>query len=655
LWLNILQEYPEMKIYLILLAILSMVIIPPSTILVYGQRRENERKLSLGQGEKVETLPVRSKRFALIIGVDQYQDTQITTLGGASNDAKTLADALVQYAGFPADQVILLASDQPVERQPNRGNILRRLSNLVGVMPEDGMLLVSFAGHGMERGGQAFLLPSDAQVSSDVRLLEETSLNVERVKRAIKDTGVKQVMLILDACRNDPAGRASTDNPLTESYTRGFNFDVRNREVNAFVTLFATSPGQRAYEYKEKKQGYFTYELVEALKGAASDDRGEVTLNGLIRYLQREVPKRVQVDLGKEQKPYAITDGYKADELVISIAVRTGRNNVTVTANLELEFWNSIKESNDAADYRAYLEKYPNGEFVTLAKNRIKRLETPSSSNQPAGNQPTKSAGAETSLPVSPTPSAGEPPDHPASRIEFVRIPAGEFLMGSNNGEDDEKPAHRVRISRDFEIGKYEVTQAQWEMVMGSNPSYFQSADRPVERVSWDDVQQFIQILNSRSRKYNYRLPTEAEWEYACRAGSTGDYAGDLESMAWYGNNSGGQYIDAAEINRIDSANYFNRILNNGGQTHPVGQKRSNAWGLYDMHGNVWEWCHDWYGPYSSNYQVDPQGPGSGSYRVYRGGSFFFTAATCRSAFRDNRSPGDRYIILGFRLVRTPR
>src|SRR5436853_7544725 len=119
-------------------------------------------------------------------------------------------------------------------------------------------------------------------------------------------------------------------------------------------------------------------------------------------------------------------------------------------------------------------------------------------------------------------------------------------------------------------MGKYEVTQAQSEAVMGSNPSKFQGADLPVESVSWNDVQKFIQILNSHSRKYSYRLPTEAEWEYACRAGTAGDYAGKLDSMMWYGENS-------------------------GGKTHPVGQKQSNAFGLYDMHGNVWEWCEDWY------------------------------------------------------------
>ena len=277
-----------------------------------------DRALKLG--DQVKTLPILAKRYALVIGVDQYADTQITTLGGASNDAKTLANALIQYAGFPSEQVTLLASDQPAERQPTRGNILRRLSNMAAVVPPDGLLLISFAGHGIERGGQAFLLPADSQVSNDVDLLEQTAINVTQIKDRIKKIGVKQVLMILDACRNDPVGRANADNPLTTAYTRGFNFDLRNREVEAFATLYATEVGRRAYEYKEKKQGYFTWVLVEGLRGGAANEKGEVTLAALVKYLQERVPKRVLQDLGpgKDQKPFAVVEGYRADELVIS-------------------------------------------------------------------------------------------------------------------------------------------------------------------------------------------------------------------------------------------------------------------------------------------------------------------------------------------------
>jgi hypothetical protein len=304
------------NVLLLLLLVAAFALAPATT-----RAQRNERGLKIEPGPPVKALPGAPKRYALIIGVDQYADTQITTLGGASNDAKTLANAVVQYAGFPSEQVTLLASDQPAERQPTRGNILRRLSNLAAVIPADGLLLISFAGHGIERGGQAFLLPSDSQVSNDVDLLEQTAINVSQIKDRVKKIGVKQVLMILDACRNDPVGRANADNPLTAAYARGFNFDVRNREVQAFATLYATEVGHRAYEYKEKKQGYFTFVLVEGLKGGAANEKGEVTLTGLVKYLQDRVPKRVLQDLGpgKDQKPFAIVEGYRADELVISV------------------------------------------------------------------------------------------------------------------------------------------------------------------------------------------------------------------------------------------------------------------------------------------------------------------------------------------------
>jgi len=188
--------------------------------------------------------------------------------------------------------------------------------------------------------------------------------------------------------------------------------------------------------------------------------------------------------------------------------------------------------------------------------------------------------------------------------MEFMRIPAGTFQMGSNdpNAYNDEKPVHTVRISKPFYLGKYEVTQGQWEAIMGKNPSQFQGGPKlPVESVSWEDVQEFIRRLNAEEGRKSYRLPTEAEWEYAARAGtmtaySYGDDARQLEEYAWYQENS-------------------------GKKTHSVGQKQPNAWGLYDMHGNVGEWVQDWYGPYTTGAVEDPVGPSSGLFRVNRGGS----------------------------------
>ena len=211
--------------------------------------------------------------------------------------------------------------------------------------------------------------------------------------------------------------------------------------------------------------------------------------------------------------------------------------------------------------------------------------------------------------------------------------------MGCSPGDsqcgDDEKPAHPVRITKGFEIGKYEVTQAQWEAVMESNPSDFKGADRPVEQVSWNDVQEFLANLNGRNDGYRYRLPTEAEWEYAARAGTAGEYYGSLDAIAWYGRNS-------------------------GDQTHPVGAKLPNAWGLYDALGNVWEWCQDWhkddcYTEFPKSPAVDPRGPTKGEYRVLRGGSWYKYLWFLRVSSRFRERPSARYRHIGFRCVRETR
>jgi formylglycine-generating enzyme required for sulfatase activity len=204
-------------------------------------------------------------------------------------------------------------------------------------------------------------------------------------------------------------------------------------------------------------------------------------------------------------------------------------------------------------------------------------------------------------------------------------------------------------------MGKYEVTQAQWQAVMGNNPSYLKcGANCPVERVSWDDAQNFINKLNESKDGFRYRLPTEAEWEYACRAGTAGDYARVLDSMAWYANNSGNSYIGADAIWKNDQSNYGTRLINNGDQTHQNGTKQANGFGLYDMHGDVWEWCEDWYHPSYDGAPSDGSAWLSGGkqkYRVLRGWSWVDDPADLRSALRSWGTPVVRSVNFGFRVV----
>jgi formylglycine-generating enzyme required for sulfatase activity len=777
----------------LLLAAICLVALA-SIPLMPGTYAQTERRRQIVQvPATVDTWPAKNKRFALVIGVDEYQDTQISPLAGAANDAKALADALVRYAGFPQDQVILLASDQPLERRPTRGNILRRLSNLRGLVPLDGLLLVSFAGHGMEREGRGFLCPTDAQISGDMGLLEDTAIPVEVMRERIRQTGVKQVVVILDACRNDPSGRGESENKLTEAYARQFNFDVRNREVTAFATLYATDVGNVAYEYKEKKHGYFTWALVEGLKGAAANAEGEVTLEGLNKYVEETVPKQVALDLGqqKKQRPFAIVEGYKADELVISVAVRVpvvSGNSVAPSvdpAAIELEFWKSIEDSANADDLKAYLERYPGGQFATLAKNRLDRLAAGATNSE----APTSGAAnltftdilgveigdvdANLRAALNLAPSAGGvlvrkvPRDTPGQRaglrggdiitavagesvsslaqlnrittnkrqgdkvgfkiirsgheydleaeigvplrgyefetvkvdsrgtvvdrrkgqgryfvedlgggvtLEMVGIAGGTFLMGTAENEmgqvtqeyqrniSNEKaranlaesvkwqtPQHRVAVQAVW-MGKFEVTQRQWRAValkprvdkdLNTEPSHNKGDDLPVEQVSWDDAMEFCARL-SRATGQIYRLPSESEWEYACRAGTTTAFTfGETitpDLVNYNGNYPWGEGVKGA---------YREKTVGVGS----LGV--ANAFGLYDMHGNVWEWCMDnWH----ENYSGAPSDGsiwegGDARHRVLRGGSWDALASFCRSAFRLSYSPDDRFYTPGFRVV----
>ena len=265
--------------------------------------------------------------------------------------------------------------------------------------------------------------------------------------------------------------------------------------------------------------------------------------------------------------------------------------------------YNKAISQNTVESFDGYMKAFPGGKYIKQAKQHIDAI------NEVATHQ-------------------------------MVLVKGGEFMMGDDNGLGNEKPAHKVVVS-DFYIGKYEVTQKEWIDIMGTNPSYFKGCDNcPVEYVSWDDVQEFLKKLNQKIGK-TYRLPTEAEWEYACRAGTTTPF------------NTGNNLTTS-------QANYNGNINNPKGEyrekTMPVGSFAPNALGLCDMHGNVWEWCGDWYDEkyYISSPHDNPKGPSTGSNRVVRGGGWSFNAQDCRSAYRFSSSLGRRNDSLGFRLVFVP-
>ena len=246
-----------------------------------------------------------------------------------------------------------------------------------------------------------------------------------------------------------------------------------------------------------------------------------------------------------------------------------------------------------------------------------------SSSNNSSGSPSVASGSNAISIPVK-----------DGISIEMVKVEAGTFMMGATpemeKPNSDEKPLHQVTLTNDYYMGKYEVPQALWEAVMGSNPSAYKGDNLPVEMVSWNDCQEFISKLNSLTGR-KFRLPTEAEWEYAARGGKKSrgyQYSGNsnITDVAWYDGNS-------------------------GSKPHPVGTKQANELGIYDMSGNVYEWCSDWYGSYSSSSQTNPTGADSGSFRVFRGGGWGIYARGCRLSYRYIFTPDDRRSYLGLRLA----
>ena len=287
------------------------------------------------------------------------------------------------------------------------------------------------------------------------------------------------------------------------------------------------------------------------------------------------------------------------------------------TPEQETVFWQSIVDSTNPADFEAYLEQFPNGMFRLLAQNRLAAMREPAAGDRPAAGGPRGSRAGSPTARARPAADRDAPLRAGESRVfdgmEFVWVPAGEFRMGSTSSEaySGEQPLTQVRISRGFWLGQHEETQGQWEAVMGSNSSHFDECGRscPVEWVSWNDAQEFIGRLNAMDGAGTYRLPTEAEWEYAARAGTAGNRYGNLDAIAWYRDNS-------------------------EDRTHPVGQKAPNAWGLHDMLGNVYEWYGGWYGGYPGGVVTDPRGPGSGLFRVMRGGAWSSSGGGCRSSAR---------------------
>ncbi len=529
------------------------------------------------------------QRVALIIGNGAYAQG---SLANPVNDARDMAAAL-RSVGFE------VMSGENV----NQTQMKRLIRDFGQKIRNGGVGLFYFAGHGVQANNRNYLIPVGVEINSEAEV-EYEAVEAGFVLAQMQEARNRLNIVILDACRNNPFARSF------RSGARGLA--VTRSAPTGTLVAYATAADNVAND-GAGRNGLFTQELLTNLKTPG------LTLESVFRRTRTSVRSKS----GGQQVPYEYTSVEGEDFYFLPPANGAPPPPITITPPVPTT-------------------TPPKPGIGTVRRNSI--------------------------------------------GMEFAYIPVDSFLMGSseddinrvmaaNSPVDDkvnrdyfknELPQHRMTMSQPFYLGRYEVTQKQWEEVMGTtvqqqrdkaNPNFYLSnvgPNQPMYFVSWEEAQEFTRKLNEKNDGYVYRLPTEAEWEYACRAGTSGDYAGNLNLLGWYGDNSGNvprnSLAEWVKSGRNGQKYYEQFLKPNGNGTHEVGMKAPNAWGLYDVHGNVWEWCEAWYGAYGSGSKTDPASATSGPYRVLRGGSWPDVGSDCRAANRVRPAPGARSSSFGFRV-----
>jgi formylglycine-generating enzyme required for sulfatase activity len=539
--------------------------------------------------------PSSPKKVALLVGINKYMKRNFPDLSFAERDVEELAGALREL-GFVTT---VLTGSADGDLRATRSNIENQLKQILTGITKEDVVLVVLNGHGIQikvtRNGQekedAFFCPVDAEKPIEpIKDDPETLLSISYLIDDVLGSKGGKNLVMIDACRDAPQD--------PNRGVRGVQGRVMTLPEETAV-LFSCRASQQSFENGQAGGGHgvFTYCLLEGLRGEAAN-HGEITWAGLVRHVEdmMQTGKIAQL-LGSRVRQEPIATG------------NVGR---TVL-----------------------------GKIAQLASDRTETgLRRHQSDRDVARADPKSATVAESAI----TNSIG-------MKLAYIR--PGRFRMGSpadekERGNDEEQ--HGVQITRPFFIGVYKVTQQEYERVMGINPAYFTQekgggANHPVERVSWSDAAEYCKRLSAlpeeRASGRVYRLPTEAEWEYACRAGTTTPFyfgeslssrQANFDGNSSYGGGAKGPYSE---------------------KTSPVGSYPPNGFGLYDMHGNVWEWCADWYDPdyYQKSPQSDPQGSTSGQYRIMRGGCWSSDAWWLRSAQRGKNAPDRRADSIGMRVV----
>ncbi len=655
-----------------------------------------------------EVDPHKEYRVALVIGNSAYQTAP---LKNPVNDAKDIASTL-QELGFEVVLGLDLDKQQVQEKIDAFSPLLARAD--VGFF--------YFAGHGFQYQGDNYLVPLAFDIRSESDIPRE-SISTQSILKKMDKAGNAINIVILDACRNNPFADVAQSRTRSMQISSKFLSDStvsdRSRGImrtsgiasglsrlngpsGSFIA-YATAPGNVAAD-GNGKNGLYTLHLLNFIDqpglsieqvfkkvriAVIKDTKGRQvpwensSLLGDFYFVPEDsaVSKSLGIDfLGNNQAVDKLDEKLKQEQKQRQLQLQA-----------ELKFWSSVENSQLPELYQAYLDKYPEGHFVEIATIKLQLA----LAARQAQTQQAASANTEEKTPVAKEAVAQPLPEGIVSALseavsvakkqieqkqqqrkrqaemglplkadDFVTIRAGCFTMGSpfaEEGRQNDELDHKVCISKDFKIAKYEVTQALWTAVMGNNPAYFKACgkDCPIENISWNDIQTFLFRLNLMTEG-GYRLPTEAEWEYAARAGTqTATYQGDpewlgsnnvpdLNKIAWYSGNSkvkykGGKYCEDWDDKQFPAVRCG---------THPVGRKKPNRWGLYDMLGNVWEFTNDWYAHFSSAPQTDPKGPASGDMKVAKGGNWADALRQNRAAARYGFAVKERVNNLGFRLVR---
>ncbi|AFY37381.1 Sulphatase-modifying factor protein [[Leptolyngbya] sp. PCC 7376] len=652
-------------------------------------------------------------KFALLVGVSEYKHLEEKQqLPNAARDLEAMRNVLepAELGGF---EVACL-------NNPDKSTLEIAIYNLFTNRQKEDVVLFYFSGHGMrDKQFNLYFGLSATQQDQKAVVIPPTATDARYLHQQIGNSRSERQVIILDCCFSGAFAKGLI--AKGEQAKLDIKPDELGGKGRAILT--SSTSTQYSFAHEDSELSIYTHYLVEGIRTGAADldSDGMISADELYRYTEEKIH---QESPAMSPKFYPVQGGYRITvsnapqgnalvqyrkavlEMVREdhedIDFIAGEFDVINRATLdEYQLSWGVEETEAAAietevmkPYRLRQEKLKKFEVIVtkatqkkadLRERDVKKLRRfqeslglrdedvaqwiPAEIKQVTQAATSKAPKRETEeRPKSFTEELGN-----GVKLDMVLIPKGRFMMGMSDDEIEklvkkykwdgfrrEAPQHRVDITQAFYMGKYQVTQGQWQAVMGDNPSEFQNGDDyPVEQVSWDDCHEFLEKLNPQTGK-SFRLPSEAEWEYACRAGTTtqyyfGDDAEQLGKYAWFADNSGDKNIDSSEIWRTDSGNYGKRILGNNCRTHPVGQKKPNQFELFDMHGNVWEWCED---DFEDNYKTprtQKSFVGSGDQKVLRGGAWAFDPERCRSAIRDFNSRGVRPDVIGFRVVVTPQ